>query len=100
MLSRRVRALIIAVIGMPVLLTVVTVGAFYVASSHFAPNRVTGSIQYAGKTRDYLLYVPPTYSATRPTALVISLHAAAWWPNTQAVLTQWNELADRAVRGR
>jgi polyhydroxybutyrate depolymerase len=41
-----------------------------------------------------LLYVPGSYDRTRPTPLVISLHAAALWPAAQMETSRWNKVAD------
>ncbi len=41
-----------------------------------------------------LLYVPDSYDPTRPTSLIISIHAGATWPAHQKNLTRWNRLAD------
>jgi polyhydroxybutyrate depolymerase len=62
--------------------------------SWYAPNRISGAIVSSGREREYLLHVPKSYDRTRPTPLVISLHAAMNWPAFQAKLTRWNDLAD------
>ena len=48
-----------------------------------------------GRKRGYLLYVPDGYDAGQPAPLVLSLHGLADWPARQAVMSRWNELADR-----
>lgn len=95
MKTRKVVILGICVIlGLPVLLVSLAVLSFYVLMSSYAPNRTNGAIVSSGQRRDYLLYVPHSYNSTKPTPLVISLHAAALWPATQAQISQWNQLAD------
>ncbi len=54
----------------------------------------TGTIVSSGQTREYLLHVPKTYDARKPTPLVISLHGAALWPALQMWISNWNTLAD------
>lgn len=58
-------------------------------------NRNNGSLISSGEKREYLLYVPHSYDASKPTPLVISLHGAGGWPAHQRDLTQWNRVADR-----
>jgi poly(3-hydroxybutyrate) depolymerase len=62
-------------------------------SLHFL-NRTNGAVVSSGETRPYLLYVPKSYDAARPTPLVISLHALALWPAAQAAISHWNQVAD------
>jgi len=80
------------VIGLPVVLVPVAVVSFYV--SFYALNRANGTIVSSGQKREYLLYVPRSYDRTKPTPLVISMHAAALWPATQMETSQWNKVAD------
>jgi polyhydroxybutyrate depolymerase len=65
------------------------------AVRYFGANRSTHTIVSAGLTRDYILYVPPTYDSSRPTPLVISLHGAVMWPAAHQDTSQWNRVADR-----
>ena len=58
--------------------------------------RSNGEVLSSGKKRSYLLHVPKTYQANRPTALVISLHGLAEWPAHLMRLSHWNRLADEA----
>ena len=58
-------------------------------------NRTNGSITSSGESRRYLLYVPSTYNRNRPIPLVISLHAASFWPALQMQVDRWNEEADK-----
>lgn len=57
-------------------------------------NRTNGRLLSSGEMRKYLLYVPPSYDASRATPLIINLHGFAQWPANQANVSQWNELAD------
>ena len=86
-----IRAVLI-VIGLPLVLVLIAVVSFY--ASFYSLNRATGTIVSSGQEREYLLYVPPSYDRTKPTPLVISLHAAALWPATQMEISRWNKLAD------
>ncbi|NLT73576.1 MAG: hypothetical protein GXX94_05190 [Chloroflexi bacterium] len=53
-----------------------------------------GTIRSAGRSRHYLLHVPPGYDESRPAPLVIALHSYGQWPSTQNAISRWNELAD------
>jgi polyhydroxybutyrate depolymerase len=57
-------------------------------------DRTNGSIVSSGRTRRYLVHVPPGYDPAKPTPLIISLHGAGGWPRQQQYLTQWSRLAD------
>ncbi len=83
---------LVGVIGLPVALVLVAVVSFYV--SFYALNRANGTIVSSGQKREYLLYVPRSYDRTKPTPLVISMHAAALWPAAQMETSQWNKVAD------
>jgi poly(3-hydroxybutyrate) depolymerase len=48
---------VVVVIGLPVVLAVITWGAFYALVSSYAPNRTNGTIVSSGEKREYLLYV-------------------------------------------
>jgi poly(3-hydroxybutyrate) depolymerase len=65
------------------------------AVRYFVVNRSTHTIVSSGLTREYILYVPPTYDRSRPTPLVISLHGAIMWPAAHQDTSQWNRVADR-----
>jgi polyhydroxybutyrate depolymerase len=82
-----IRALLV-IIGVPLLLLLTALISIHVL------NKTNGAIVTSGQNRDYLLYVPRSYDRTRPTPLVISLHAAALWPAQQMNLSRWNRLAD------
>jgi polyhydroxybutyrate depolymerase len=80
------------VIGLPVVLVLIAAVSFYVA--FYDLNRANGTIVSSGQKREYLLYVPRSYDRTKPTPLVISMHAAAQWPAAQMETSQWNKVAD------
>ena len=65
---RRVIGAVLILISLPLLLALVEAVSFHVR------NRNNGSIVSSGEKREYLLYVPKSYDATRPAPLVISMH--------------------------
>ncbi|MFQ5927796.1 MAG: hypothetical protein ACE5MH_10235, partial [Terriglobia bacterium] len=77
-------AILLIVIGLPVALIVTAVVWFSIV------DKTNGTIVSSGKERHYLLYVPKTYDPSKPTPLVISLHAAALWPAAQMEISRWN----------
>jgi len=81
----RVLGTVLVLIGLPVALALTEAISFYVS------NRNNGTIL----DREYLLHVPASYDPTKPTPLVISMHAAGLWPAAQMEISRWNELADR-----
>jgi len=87
---RAVLGAVLALISLPVVLVLIDAVSFRVA------NRSNGSLVSAGRTREYLLYVPPSYDRTKATPLVISMHGAGGWPVQQRDLSRWNQLADAA----
>ena len=88
-------AAMVVLIGLPVIMGLTVWGAFYAMLSLYAPNRTNGTIVSSGEKREYLLYVPKSYDRTKPTPLVISMHAAMNWPAFQMKASQWNNAADR-----
>jgi len=86
---KRVLGAVFVLLSLPLLL------ALFEAVDFHVRNRNNGSILSSGERREYLLYVPKTYDATRPTSLVISLHGGAIWPAFQKDLSGWNRLAER-----
>jgi polyhydroxybutyrate depolymerase len=80
---------LLAIIWLPVALAVTEAAAFHVR------NRSNGTIVSSGEKREYLLYVPRRYDATRPAPLIISLHGAGLWGAGQQEISQWNRIADR-----
>lgn len=85
---KKVISAVLVLISLPVALALVEAVSFY------ALNRNNGTIVSSGQEREYLLYVPRSYDHTRPTALVISMHAAALWPAVQMETSRWNRMAD------
>ena len=88
--SRRATVLgvVLVVVLVPVAIVPVQAARFY------AYNRDNGSFVSSGVERTYLLHVPKTYDASKPTPLVISLHGAALWGVAQKDMSRWNEVAD------
>jgi polyhydroxybutyrate depolymerase len=80
---------VLVLISLPVVLVLTEAVSFHVR------NRSNGSIVSSGQKRDYLLYVPRSYDRTKPTPLVISMHAAALWGAAQKETSQWNKVAER-----
>jgi polyhydroxybutyrate depolymerase len=78
----------LALIGLPVAMIPIEAVSFYSA------NRDNGSFVSSGEKREYLLYVPKSYDRSRPTPLVISMHAAGLWGAAQKETTRWNDLAE------
>lgn len=87
---RRNRSLItaLALLALPVALVLAE------GSSYYFANRSNGTMVSSGQEREYLLHVPSSYDAGRPTPLVISLHGGAMWPAAQMATSQWNRVAD------
>ncbi len=84
------------VVGLPILLICAGMAGLY-ALLYF-PNRTTArseSMVSSGENREYLLYVPKSYNAAKPTPLVISLHPAMSWPSSEMHISQWNRVADQ-----
>lgn len=48
----------------------------------------------SGETRAYRLYVPTNYNPQTPSPLVVGIHGFAQWPENQAKVSRWNDLAD------
>jgi len=78
----------LTLIGLPVVIVPIEAVSFYTT------NRDNGSFVSSGEKRDYLLYVPSSYDRSKPTPLVISMHAAGLWGAAQKETSQWNDLAD------
>ena len=85
----RVLATIFVLILAPVLL------AAYQALDFYVIDGPTHTMMSSGEGRDYTLYVPMSYDANKPTALVISLHGAGLWGRAQMETSKWNEVADQ-----
>jgi polyhydroxybutyrate depolymerase len=95
MTTRKIVIGVVAVLaGLPVALVLLTGFGFYALMSFYASDRTNGTIVSSGQEREYLLYVPKSYDKSKPTSLVISMHAAALWPATQMEASHWNKVAD------
>ena len=81
---------------MRVLVALVLVTVLLVGAAFREVYRSKGEVMSGGRKRSYLLYVPKTYQANRPTALVICLHGFSEWPAHVMRLSHWNRLADEA----
>lgn len=79
---------LVLVIGLPVALILTAWVCFSIMDT------TNGTIVSSGVTRRYLLYVPRTYDRSKPTPLVISLHAGALWPAAEMAISRWNDVAD------
>ena len=92
MKSGRVKKVLIVIaavlVGLPILLALTAVVVF----QHV--DQSTGSIEFSGGEREYLLHVPMSYDPNTATALVISMHGAALWPAQQRKMSGWDEMAD------
>lgn len=86
---RNVLRAVYVILSVPLLLALVEARAFREA------NRENGAMTSSGEDREYLLYVPASYTRTKPTPLVISLHGAGLWGAAQQKTSQWNRVADR-----
>ena len=82
----------IVIIGLPVVLLLTVVVSVFVLNRK--NDQTSGAIVSSGEKREYLLYVPKSYDRTKPTPLVISLHAAINWPAFQMKISQGNKAAD------
>jgi len=78
------------------MLGVLILAATVIGIAYLRANVTNGEIQSSGEARKYLLYVPSTYEASRPTPLVISIHGFVEWPAHQAQISRWNDLAEQA----
>ena len=81
-------AIVSVLVGLPILVVLAAVVGFQLL------DRSTGSIEFSGEEREYLLHVPVSYDPNTPTALVVSMHGAAMWPAQQRKMSGWNKLAD------
>ena len=88
MIRKLVVGAVLVIIGLPVALVLIGGASIYVL------DRTNGTMASSGQKRKYLLYVPKSYDGTKPTPLVISMHAAAGWPAQQMNLSRWNRLAE------
>jgi polyhydroxybutyrate depolymerase len=56
--------------------------------------RSDGEVITGGKKRGYLIHVPKSYQAGKPTPLIVSFHGFAEWPAHLMKISGWNEVAD------
>jgi len=65
------------------------------ASSNEADTQIeTGSLDFDGQQRDYLVFLPENYTATRNLPLVIYLHSMGWTAEKGMNYTLLNQVAD------
>jgi polyhydroxybutyrate depolymerase len=88
--GRAALAAALALIALPAAIVPIEAVSFYSA------NRDNGSFVSSGEKREYLLYVPGSYDASKPTPLVISMHGAGLWGASQRDISRWNTAADSA----
>lgn len=86
---------LLLLIGLPSALALVVAVFFSILNPVIlgVSNQLTGTLVSSGQRRGYLLYVPESYDPTSATPLVISMHAAAFWPAAQMKMSRWNEVA-------
>ncbi len=61
------------------------------------PGRYNGlTLEHAGRTRSYDLYIPPTVDVTKPTPLVVNFHGLYGNPAQQAMFSQYDAAAEAA----
>jgi polyhydroxybutyrate depolymerase len=53
------------------------------------------TMQFDGRTRRYILHVPPTYDAAKSVALVMVLHGGTQSPESAESMSRMSELADQ-----
>lgn len=76
------------------LIILLLVGVAIAAAFVFGIDRTNGKLISSGQKREYLLYVPPSYTQQTPVPLVISIHGFSDWPAHHMEMTGWNDLAD------
>lgn len=59
------------------------------------PGSALLKMDFAGRTRRYLLHIPPSHDATKPAALVMVLHGATQSPESAEHMSRMSELADQ-----
>lgn len=55
----------------------------------------TVTLQSGGKSREYILHVPPGYDGTKPVPLVFDIHGFTSWASEQVERSKWDEMADQ-----
>lgn len=66
------------------------------ANTIFAQNTITGTIQSGGLTREYLLYVPASYTGNTAVPLVFNLHGYTSNNTEQLFYADFRPIADTA----
>lgn len=87
-LLKKIIFVLTLLLGVALLLVIVLAVSFMIA------NKTNGTLISSGEKRQYLLYVPTSYSPDKPTPLIVSIHGFAEWPAHQAQISRWNDLAD------
>ncbi len=54
----------------------------------------SGSFEFEGEEREYMIFIPDTYSESQKFPLVIYLHSLGWTPQKDMEVTQLNQVAD------
>jgi polyhydroxybutyrate depolymerase len=93
-MKNRSLKLLFQAMNLAAIFTVLTAAIF--PENHFARAYSShGTLIVDGERRHYLLYVPKSYDAAKPTPLVISIHGYAGFPANQRSVSGWNKLADQ-----
>jgi len=69
--------------------------AFWCVSAIRAADTASGSMEFGGRKRTYLLHVPPRVDPNRPMPLVLVLHGATQSPESAERMSGMSALADR-----
>jgi polyhydroxybutyrate depolymerase len=77
------------------ILTIAVVLAVVIAIPVSLPGHTEDSFESGGRTRSYLLHVPPSYNGTRPVPLVVVLHAGGDHASHLASVTGMSVKADK-----
>lgn len=64
--------------------------------SSYGPGEYRRDFEVGGRTRIYLIHVPPSYSPGEPMPVVLNFHGGAGNASSQIELTGMNETADKA----
>ncbi|WP_282087271.1 T9SS type A sorting domain-containing protein [Aquimarina algiphila] len=67
---------------------------FITTVSAFAQQVINATLQHDGKTRQYRLYVPQSYDATKPVPLILNYHGFTNNINTQYNQSDFRQLAE------
>jgi polyhydroxybutyrate depolymerase len=55
----------------------------------------TVNLQSGGKSRSYLVHIPPGYDGTKPLPLVFDVHGYTSFASEQRMRSKWDEMADK-----